>query len=153
VRLAGLILALALLACGSSEPAAARPSPLLAMDADRLWVLLQAAKINPRCRELYAGSTDPRVTGLAEKCAEAERSAVAWLHANDVAHARVEDLREPTFWQRYMEHAARIQACQHNAEPGTSMFWSEFHACDPYDRITRVEKKSLADAGYQVPGG
>jgi hypothetical protein len=152
VRLAALVLALGLLACGSSEPVAERSSPLLAMDSDRLWVLLQAAKINPRCRELYEGSTDPRVTGLAEKCGESELRVVAWLHANEMVDARIEDLREPAFWQWYSGKLKTLDACRAPLDPDSRSYWKEFNACDPYERIMRVEKKSLADAGYRAPG-
>jgi hypothetical protein len=145
----GLLLAIALLGCG--EPAPARGLSLLAMDSDRLWILLQAAKVNPRCRELYAGSTDPRISGLAEKCAEAERRVIAWLEANGVEDAEVEDLREPEFWHWYRGKVEAIQRCQSVFEPGSKGYWTDFHGCDPFDRIVRVEKKTVADAGYREP--
>jgi hypothetical protein len=147
----GLLLVVTLLGCGAPESGIPSSSPLLAMDSDRLWVLLQAAKVNPRCRELYAGSKDPRITGLAEKCAQAELRSLAWLSSNGVADVRAEHLREPEFWQWYMLQAERIQSCQQIAKPGTATFWSEVHSCDPYERITRVDNESLADAGYREP--
>ena len=140
-----LLLTIALLGCG--EPS----SPLLAMDSDRLWVLLQAAKVNPRCRELYAGSTDPRITGLAEKCAAAERRVVAWFLANGVDKPQAEELRTVNFWKWYSAKVAAIRQCRSGFNPGSDSYWNDFHGCDPYDRIIRVEKKTVADAGYREP--
>jgi hypothetical protein len=140
-----LLLAIALLGCGE------RSSPLLAMDSDRLWVLLQAAKVNPRCRELYAGSKDPRITGLAGNCAEAERRVLAWLEANGIDDADVEDLRAPQFWQWYREKLEAIGRCQEAFNPGSADYWTDFLGCDPFDRIVRVEKRTVADAGYREP--
>ena len=121
------------------------------MDSDRLWVLLQAAKVNPRCRELYAGSKDPRITGLAENCAEAERRVFAWLEANGIGGAELEDLREPQFWQWYGAKVAAIRRCRAVFKPGSEGYWTDFHGCDPFDRIVRVEKRAVADAGFRQP--
>jgi len=50
VLAASWALCLALVACGQTSPPAREvaPSPLLAMDGDRLWVLLQAARMRLR---------------------------------------------------------------------------------------------------------
>jgi hypothetical protein len=155
MRVRGFLLAMALVGCG--DVGAVHPSPLLAMDADRLWILLQAAKVNPRCREFYAGSTDPRITGLAEKCAEAERRVIAWLEANGVEDAEVEDMREPAFWQWYLERTEEIANCRRQElakrhVPGSGSVFNGQDACDPYLKIVRVEKRSLSDAGFRSPG-
>jgi hypothetical protein len=152
MRPLGLLLALAVVACGRAEQAP-RSSPLLGMDSDRLWVLLQAAKVNPRCRELYAGSTDPRITGLAEKCGEVERRVVAWLAANDVEEPQLEELRDPTFWDWYHQKVEAIEACRAALVPGSSGYWTKYNGCDPFQRIVMVDGKSPADAGFRVPQG
>ena len=147
----GLLLAVALLGCGAAESGLASSSPLLSTDSDRLWILLQAAKVNPRCRELYAGSTDPRITGLAEKCVAAEQRVLAWLKANGIDGADVENLREAEFWSWYGEKVAAIRRCRAVFKPGSEGYWTDFHRCDPFDRIVRVEKRAVTDAGFREP--
>lgn len=152
MRSPGLLLAVALLGCGAAESeVSVRSSPLLAVDSDRLWILLQAARINPRCREYYAEPSDPRLAGLAEKCTESERRAVAWLHANRVDDPREEDLREPAFWQWYASKLESIRQCRREFAPGSKGYWAGFYGCDPFDRIVRVDGKTMADAGYREP--
>jgi len=93
--------ALALLACGGAEQGSssrtATENPVLAVESDRLWILMQAARINPRCGAYYANASDARLSGLASSCAASERSAVAWLKANGVGDATTEHIREPSF--------------------------------------------------------
>src|SRR5262245_37713 len=109
-RLLALCVAGLLAACGegAAPQAAAGPSPLLAMEPDRLWILLQAAQVNPRCRQYYAEPTDPRVVGLAVNCAMFERNALDWLHANGVTDALAEHLRDAAFWRWYVARADAI---------------------------------------------
>jgi hypothetical protein len=151
----GLLLATALLGCGAPESATPSSSPLLSMDSDRLWILLQAAKVNPRCRELYAGSTDPRITGLAEKCAATERRVLAWLQANGAGEVEAEHLREAAFWSWYLNRVAQIQKCRSEARAmpsvATSARMTAEASCDPYERLIGVEKRGLADVGIVEP--
>ena len=152
------LLAGLLLACGDGpggDAAGVGPSPLLAMDGDRLWVLLQAARVNPRCRGYYADPADSRVAGLGPSCAASEESALAWLHANGVPTAQAGHLREAAIWEWYVGKAQEIAACRKAArevETGTTLARMTAEAsCDPYERITSVEKRTLEESGFARP--
>lgn len=129
-------------------------SPLTAVDDDRLWILLQAARVNPRCGLFYAPSQDPRITGLAVSCAAFEQRAIAWFEANGVAIAS-KDIRDPELWHRFSRIVAEIGQCVAESRDlpvaAEASLSERSLRCDPYDRIIRVDKKTLQQSGFRAP--
>jgi hypothetical protein len=151
-----LLVALGLLACHeqSGFTQLAGGSPLADMEDDRLWILLQAARVNSRCGAYYATPEDPFVAGLAAKCEAFEARAVRWFSANDVP-INVEDFRDSSLWNRYAKMVDDIGLCRQRVRREASGPMSQqiidSAACDPYKRIIDVERKTLADVGLSEP--
>jgi hypothetical protein len=155
-------LGLTLLAVGCGEAngvgsaAPVTPSPLLTMDADRLWILLWArGDMAPGCGKFYANPSDPRHADQALPCARWERSALEMLRANDLAGIEIEHLRDPQFWGWYYQKAAEIARCSAEglkaADSATGAGRRRRLSCDPYERVTLLEAKTMAEVGIRVP--
>jgi hypothetical protein len=154
---AGVVVAL-LAGCEASEtPGAGQPATsALAeqVDGDRLWVLLQAARIDPRCGDHYTGASGVEGDALAGSCDAFEDRALRWLQINGV-NAQQEDIRDPSLWAWYTSKVRDILTCKRNARATTAgsvlqMRMAEA-TCDPYERITRVDASSLEIVGIRRP--
>jgi hypothetical protein len=152
------LLAFGLLACQEQSGlsgGADGVSSLAAVEDDRLWILLQAARLNPRCGSYYASAQDDPMADLAAKCASFERRALQWLHVNGVVDVTADDLRNPELWTWYRATVKEIGSCRERARSlpvaKDASILDESLACDPYQRIVRVQKKTLEEAGYHRP--
>jgi hypothetical protein len=157
-----VVLALAFLALGCGEPeapvptAGATPSPLLSMDPERLWILLWAREdMDPSCGKFYESPEDPRYSDRRGRCERWELNATEMLRANGVADVRVEHLREEAFWRWYGAVGEQIAQCSADAlrsnELPASSRQTASMSCDPYRKLTQVERRSVADIGIRVP--
>jgi hypothetical protein len=152
-----LLLALGLLGCQERGRVTeqAHVSPLAEMDDERLWILMQAARVNPRCGSYYASSHDDPTSSIAAKCESFERRALPWFHANGAVDAEVEDVRDPRLWDRYKMIVEEIGRCRTRARnlpiARDASVLDGILACDPYEQLVRVERKTLEQAGYRRP--
>jgi hypothetical protein len=153
------LLLAALAGCGQASAPADNGPPSSSLEAkvggDRLWTLVRAARINPRCGAFYANSaSEPE--SLAGACGAFTDRALRWLQANGV-DAQREDIERLEFWEWYETQAESILACKRaaRAAPDGSLLDHQRAAarCDPYERATRVDSQSLEAAGFVRPAG
>jgi hypothetical protein len=158
----GLLASVCFAACGSGESvpelAPAEPQRVLAMDPDRLWIILQASRMREFCGEFYANpSTAPH---HAVDCAAWETQTTAWLNANGAPYAEPQDLRSADFWQWYRQKLASIMKCIREVRPPGRFYANlsesaeadrKARSCDPYDQLTVVERRSVKDYGLVAP--
>jgi hypothetical protein len=156
MRAVALGLALLALACTDSKAVApSTPSPLLAMDEDRLWILLWArGDMEPRCWKVFGETELHRDQDFQARCARWEVNALEMLRANDIV-AQEEHLRDQQFWNWYTQKAAAISKCSAEALRREGLSGSKRQlasiSCDPHEKLTRVDKKRVEDMGIRIP--
>jgi hypothetical protein len=148
-------LALACGQAGSSAPAVG-PSPLLQMDEDRLWILIWArGDMNPGCGKFYAQPDDPRYSDQRLGCERWERSAFEVLQANGGEGLELAHLRHSAFWDWYYEKAQAIARCTaaslRTPDSATAAGLERRLSCDPYRRLTQLERRTPREAGIRLP--
>jgi hypothetical protein len=156
-----LVFALAA-ACHRAEVAASRPvgpSPLLAMDPDRLWILVHLKGLaNADCGYYYADPTDARYLRIAENCGRWERESLEWLRANGAPDVKPEHLRSKAFWTWYREKLEGLERCLHAADQITNASEAEHakQACGPtilgdYIEVNGKPVENLRELGIVPP--
>jgi hypothetical protein len=159
-------LACALLACERTEPDAAtdvaqarleEPSPLLAMDPDRLYMILHFSNAAiSECGSYYETPEDPRYARFADICARKELELVDWLRANGVENIKPEHIRQKAFWEWRRAKYAEIVECRKriraSAKTPSEMILAPAQ-CDPVGRLPDNElgMPDMNAAGIRKP--
>lgn len=148
-------------ACGDAPPdEASSPSPLLAADSDRLWILTRASRVGDgrECKELYLQPEDPRYQGRAERCEFWSRDYADYLALNGYPTVEYQHLKDAAYWRWYLAKRKQISNCK--AELGNlpvglrdadkrREHQFQKSQCDPYDHARNNQGETPESLGIR----
>ena len=142
-----------------APPGATSPSPLLTADRDRLWILLRASPVGDgrACDDYYLNPDDPRYQGRAQQCDFWTRHFADFLRINGFPMIEHQHLKEPAYWQWYVEKRGLISHCIKAvgtlSVTATGHEMAEHarlkHECDPYDDARNNQDMTPANLGIR----